>query len=118
MRRHSHNSARTVAHHYVVGNENRDFLAVYGVDADKAVELDTRLVLDKLCALKLRLLCALCTVVFYLGKVCNHILVFVKHRMLGSHNHKGYAKESIGTGCVDAECFVRILNREVYECTR
>ena len=47
-----HDSAGAVAHHNVVGNIYRDLLAVDGVDGGEAVELDARLILDKLSSLK------------------------------------------------------------------
>ena len=112
-----HDSAGAVAHHNVVGNIYRDLLAVDGVDGGEAVELDARLILDKLSSLKCRFLGADVSVVDDCVHVAYHRGVFIYQRMLGSHDHEGDAEEGVGSGRVYLELLVGILYLEFNERT-
>ena len=119
MCRNSHNCACTVAHHNIVGNVNRNLLAVNGVDSRKTVYLNACLVLDKLCSLKLGLFGAFFSVACNLVHIGNAIGILINHRMLGSHNHECNAEKSIGTSSINLELLViRTFNVEINESTR
>ena len=47
-----HNGARSVAHHYIIGDIDGDFFAVYGIHSCKAFELYTGLFFNELSSLK------------------------------------------------------------------
>jgi len=113
--RHSHYCARAVAHHYVVGNINRYFPAVYGVYRGKAVNSDARLILDELSALKLCLFTAFCAVIDYRIHIADFILILVDYRVLRSNYHKCNAEESVGPSCVYPKLFGNIFKREIDE---
>ena len=55
VRRNGHDRAGAVAHQHVVGNEDRDFLAVDRIDCRNALQLDAGLVLVQLGALEVGL---------------------------------------------------------------
>ena len=114
----SHNCARTVAHHNVVGNINRDFLAVDGVGCSEAFKLNARLILDELRSLESGFLAAHLSVSLNVSHIANHRSVLINKRMLGSHYHKGNAEESVGSGCVNLEKLLCAVNRKVNESTR
>ena len=117
MCRNCHDSACTVAHHNVVRDINGDLLAVYGVNCCKALDANACLILNKLSTLEFCLLCAFCSVSLNLIHIGNGCCVLIEDGMLGSNNHKCYAEECIGTGCIYGELFVSFLNGEVYEST-
>ncbi len=98
--------AGAVTHHDVVRHEDGDFLAVDGVDAGEAVDLDAGLVLDELRSLKLGLLRALFAVCFDGVHVGDPVGILVDHRVLGRHDHEGDAEEGVGTGRIDAKRLV------------
>ena len=110
-----HNSARAVAHHDIVGDENRDPLAVDGVNRGETVELDACLVLDELSALELGLFAAFCAVFFDLVHIRDALGIFIDERMLGSHDHKGDSEKGVGAGGVYAHGLVRAGEGEVDE---
>ena len=110
-----HNSARTVAHHNVVGNVDRDLLARNGVDGGKTLDANTGLFLNELSALELGLFCALLAVSVECFDVGDLISVCLDDGMLGRDDHKGYAKERIGACCINTELFVDLLEREIDE---
>ena len=110
-----HNSARAIAHHYIVGNVYRDLLTGNGVYAGKTVYFYARLILDKLCSLKLALLTAFSLVSVKVGDVLYRISVLLDYGVLRGDDHKGYTVERIGTGRVDAELLTVFLDGEVDE---
>ena len=119
MCRNSHNCACTVAHHNIVGNVNRNLLAVNGVDSRKTVYLNACLFLDKLSSLKLCFLCAFFSVACNLVHIGNAIGILINHRMLGSHNHEGNAEKSVGTSRINLELLViRALDVEINKSAR
>ena len=113
----SHYSARTVAHHNVIGNKDRDFFTVYGIDRRKAFKAYACLVLNKLSSLKFRFFSAFRPVCRYIVKIQDHIPVFIEHRMFGSHYHKRYAEKSIGTRCINTKLFIGVFDFEINKCT-
>ena len=110
-----HNSARAVAHHDIVGDENRDPLAVDGVNRGETVELDACLVLDELSALELGLFAAFCAVFFDLVHIRDALGIFIDERMLGSHDHKRDSEKGVGAGGVYAHGLIRAGEGEVDE---
>ena len=117
MRRHRHNRPRTVAHHHVIGNVNRNFLAVYGIHGNHTVKTHACFVFHQLCALKFCLFRAFGAVTFHRVHIGDFVFIFINNRMLGRHNHKGHAEQSIGARGVNAQGFGNILQREIHEST-
>ena len=70
-----------VSHHYIVGDEDRDLLAVDGVDRLESLDLKAGLILDQLCSLKLGLLGALVSVSVDGVHIGNAVLILVDHGM-------------------------------------
>ena len=110
-----HNGARAVAHHDIVGDENRDLLAVDGVNRGETVELDARLVLDELSPLELGLFTAFGAVFFDLVHIRDALGIFIDERMLGSHDHKGDSEKGVGAGGVYAHGLISSREGEVDE---
>ncbi len=109
MRRYCHDRTRSVSHHYIVGDKDRDLFSVYGIDGTDTVKLNACLILDKLRTLKLCLLRALFPVLYDLIKVRQSVLILVNKRMLRSHYHECDTKERIATGRIYLKLFVYIL---------
>ena len=117
MRRNSHDSARSVSHHDVIGYVHGYFLAVYGVDCGKSVYFHARLVLDKLSSFKLRLFSALGSICRYFIHVGYRAAVFIYYGMLRSNDHERYTVKRVGTGGVYSELFGQALYLKVYKRT-
>ena len=117
MCRNCHDRACTVAHHDIVCNKDRDLLAIDRIDCRQPVNADTGLLLDKLCTLKLGLLCADIAICLNLTKVLNLILILINQRMLRRDNHKGNAIKGIRSGRVNAKLLIQSVYLEVYKCT-
>ena len=120
--RYSHDRAGAVAHHDIVGDEDRDLLTGDRVDRGQTLDAYTGLLLHELCTLELRLLRCLVTVVHDGVPVRNLILVLIERRMLRSDDHEGDAIEGITTGGIDLELVINglsclISELEVHECT-
>ena len=118
MCRHSHDRAGAVAHHDIVGNVDRDLLAVQRVDAGQAVDLHTGLVLDQLRALELSLFRTLRLVCIQLRDVSDLIAVLFNQRMLRRHDHESHAVERIRAGGINPELFILLLDLEIDKCAR
>ena len=111
-----HDRAGTVTHHDVVGDEDRDFLAVCGVDRGQTFDADTGLVLDKLGTLKFGLLCAfflVCVQRVDVGDLCR---ILFDDRMLGRDDHESNAEHRVGTGGIDTQVIVGTADGEVCKC--
>ena len=115
VRRHRHNRARAVAHHDIVGNINRDFLAVNRVYRGQTVNANAGFVFDQLGALKLGLFRTFRTISVNRVHVADFVGVFVDNRVFGRNNHKGYAEQGVGSCGVNAQRFGNIFEREVHE---
>ncbi len=113
---HSHDCACAVAHHNVVGDVYGHLLACEGIYAGYAVNTDTCLVLDKLCALKFTLLGTFCLVRIKLPNIPDAVTVFVYDRMLGCDYHECDTEQSIGAGGVYPQSLVEFLYSEIHEC--
>ena len=111
--RYGHDRAGAVAHHDIVRDEDRDGLAVHGIDCFQAFDLQTGLVFHKLGPLKLGLLCAFVAVTLDRVHVGDTVSVLVDQRMLGCHDHKGHAEKGVGTGRVDLQLLIDTLERKV-----
>ena len=115
MRRNGHDRAGTVAHHNIVRDIDRDLLAGQRIDGSQAFDLDTGLILDELCTLKLGFLRAFRLIGIECVDIRDRIAVFLDHRMLRCHDHEGDAVEGIRARGIDAELFILLLDLEVYE---
>ena len=104
--RYGHDRAGAVAHHDIVGDEDRDLLTGDRVDRRQTLDAYTSLLLHELCTLELRLLRCLVTVVHDGVPVRNLILVLIERRMLRSDDHEGDAIEGITTGGIDLELVI------------
>ena len=117
MRRNRHNGTGAVAHHDIVGDENRDFLAAHRVHCGKSLNANARLVLDKLGSLELGFVRSLLAVGEHSVHVSDAVRQLVDERMLRRNHHKGHTEERITARCIDLKFFVHILQREFYEST-
>ena len=120
--RNGHDRAGAVAHHDIVGDEDRNLLAGDRVDRGQALDAYTGLLLHELCTLELGLLRSLVTVVHDRIPVRNLVLILIKCRMLWSDNHEGDAIEGITAGGIDLELVINglsclISELEVDKCT-
>ena len=115
VRGNCHDRARAVSHHYIVGDEDRDLLAVDGVDRLESLDLKTGLILDQLRSLKLGLLGALVSVSVDGVHIGNAVLILVDHRMLGSHDHESHAEKRIGTGRIDLKFLIDAVDCEIHK---
>ena len=116
VRRDRHDRACAVAHHDIVGDEDRDLFFRDRVGRGDALDPDARLVLDKLCALEFRLLRAFQTVCFHRVEVRDPVFILIQHRMLRGHDHEGDAVERIAPGRVDLHHVFGTGDREIHEC--
>ena len=117
MCRNRHNCAGAVAHHDIVRDVNRDFLAGQRVHCGQAVDLHAGLVLDKLRALEFGFLRAFRLISIQRVNVLNLIAVLFDHRMLRRHDHKGHAVKRIRTCGIDTELLILLSDLEIDECT-
>ena len=117
MCRNCHDRACTVAHHDIVCDEDWNLLAIDRIDCCQSVDADTGLLLDKLCTLKLGLLCADITVCLNLTKILNLILILINQRMLRRDNHKGNAIKGIRSGRVNAKLLIQSVYLEIHKCS-
>ena len=101
MCRYCHDSTRAVSNQNIVGDENGYLLAVYGVYALDALNLNAGLILIKLTALKVRLFTCLDDISIDLVEVFNLILPLGDILMLGRQNHIGCTEQCIGTRGID-----------------
>ena len=117
MCRHCHDRTCTITHHYIVCNVDRDFLAVYRIDALKTLDAYTCLVFDKLSSLELCLLGTLITVCCDLIHVCDFVFVFIDDRMLRCDYHEGNTEQGIRSGCIDLQFLIDSVDVKVYKST-
>ena len=113
MRGNCHDCARTVTHHNVVGNIDRNFLAVCGVDRGKSFNANTGLILNELCTFKLGLLRTFFFICIERFDVCDTAAVFFNDGMFGRNNHEGYAEHGITSGGINTERILTAREREV-----
>ncbi len=86
--RNRHDGTGAVTHHDIDGDIDGNLFPVDRVDAGKAVNAHTGLILDELGPLKLRLLGTLSAVGLNVFHVGNSVFVFINERMLRSHDHE------------------------------
>ena len=98
MRGNRHYSARAVGYKHIIGNENRHFLAVYGVYCGNARNFNAGFILCKLGALKVGLFGGLLLICRNLVHIGYFIRPFIYKRVLGRHYHIGNAEKRIGAG--------------------
>ena len=103
MRRNGHDSAGAVAHQNVVGNEDRDLLAVYRVDRGNALQLDAGLVLVQLGALEVGLAGCLLAVGADVCDIVQLVRPLLDHRVLRGDDHVGRAEQGIRAGGVNGQ---------------
>ena len=115
MGRHCHDRAGAVSHHDIVGDKDRDHLAVHGVDRFQSLNLETGLILDQLGTLELGLPGALLAVSLDGVHVGDTVRVFVDQRMLGRHDHKSNAKERVRPCGIDFDLLIYAVEGEVYK---
>ncbi len=117
MCRYCHDSTCTVTHHYIVGYVDRYLFAGHRIYCCKSFDLDSCLVLYKLCPLELALLCTFSLVIVKCLYVCYGITVLLDDRMLRSNDHEGYTIECVRTCGVYPQLLILLLYPEVHECT-
>ena len=103
----SHDGARSVAHHNIVGDIDRYLGSGDGIYRADTVETNARLVLDELRTLKLglfRTFLAVCADLVHIG---NAVGMTVDDWMLGRNYHKGNAEQRIRTGGIDAQTLIK-----------
>ena len=120
--RNGHDRAGAVAHHDIIGDEDRDLLAGDRVDRGQTLDAYAGLLLHELCTLELGLLRGLLTVVHDRIPVRDSILILIECRMLRSNDHEGDTIEGITAGGIDLELIVNrltclICELEVHERT-
>ena len=103
VRRNSHDGTGAVAHQNIVGNENRDLLAVYWIDCGNAVQLNAGLVLIQLGALEVGLAGSLLTVCANVLDVVQLVCPLLDHRVLRGDYHIGRAEQGVRTGGVNGQ---------------
>ncbi len=103
MRGHGHDRARAVAREHVVGNEDRQRLAVDGVDARDACQPDAGLFLVELRALEVALRRGLLLVGRHLVGIFEHARLqpLLHERVLRAHDHVRRAEERIAAGGIN-----------------
>jgi len=113
MRRNGHDRAGAVGDEHIVGNEDRDQLAVDRVDRLDALELDAGLILGQLGALKVALLGSGLAVGDDIVPIFDAVLHRVDRGMLRSDDHVRRAEERIGAGGIHAQLHIGISDGEV-----
>ena len=105
MRRNSHDRTCTVGDKHIIRDENRDFLAVYGIDRPDTDQLHAGLFLfiGKLGAVEIALFSGLGLVGVDFVDVLDLGSIFFDERMLGRDDHIGRTEERIGTSGVNAK---------------
>ena len=105
MRGHGHDRARAVGSEHVVGDEDRQLLAVHGVDPEHALELHAGRLLVELRALEVALRGGLRLVGLHGVGVCDLPLGEpLRHEaVLGREHHVGGAEERVAAGGVDGD---------------
>ena len=101
MGRDGHDGAGAVGDEDVVGNEDRDLLAVDGVDSAHALDLHAGLFLVQLAALEVGFAGGHIHIGRDLVPVLNAILPLLEEGMLRGQDHIGGAEEGIAAGGVD-----------------
>ena len=113
VRRHRHDGAGSVGGKHIVGNKNRDFPAVHGIDGVNALELYAGLVLGHLRALEVGFFRRSFAVCRDLGIICELVPPFFHERMLRRHHHVCSAEQRVGTCRINRD-FVVFARLEVH----
>ena len=98
-----HDGTRAIGHKDIVRNEDRNFLSVYGVDRRDSVKTSPRLILCKLCSLKIRFLRRGLNICLDLVIILDDILPLFNIRMLRRDYHVCSTEKCVRTCCVDSE---------------
>ena len=114
MRRHCHDCSGSVGHQNIIGNPDRNLLAVDRIDGGQTFDLHAGLLLGKLCSLKIRLLGCLVAVCRNHIPVFQFILVFVDDRMLRGYNHVSNTEQCIAAGRVYTKLILLALDGEIH----
>ena len=101
--RNSHDGTGAVAHQNIVGNEDRDLLAVYRVNCGNAVQLNAGLVLIQLGTLEVGLAGSLLTVCANVLDVVQLVRPLLDHRVLRRDYHVGRTEQGVRTGSVNGQ---------------
>ena len=87
MRRHCHDRSGSVGHQNIIGNPDRNLLAVDRIDRGQTFDLHACLLLGKLCTLKIRFLRSRLAVCHNFIPVFDLALVLIDDRMFRGYNH-------------------------------
>ena len=116
--RHSHNRSRSVAHHDIICDKQRNFLSGNRVYRCQSLNLYSGFVLCKLRPLKLCLFRAPQTVGFHITPVFDTVPVLIQQRVLRGNEHKSDTIKCVTARGVDLQFFISPVQREVYKRTR
>ena len=116
--RNCHDRACTVAHHHVIRDVDRNFLARNGIDRGQSLNTHACFLLDELSTLKLGLLCACFLVCIQCVDVRDLISVLLNDGMLGCDDHEGHAEQRVASGGIDTKLILALLEREIHKRTR
>ena len=98
-----HDRTRSVGDEDIVGNENRDFRTVYGVNGIHAVKTHAGLILVDFGTFKVGLSCRRRLIFTDFVKVFDLVRPLFNCGMFGGNNHIGCTEQRVGTGCVYGE---------------
>ena len=114
MRRHCHDRSGSVGHQNIVGNPDRNLLAIDRINRSQTLDLHAGLLLGKLCTLKIRLLGCLVTICRNHIPVFQFILVFINDRMLRGYNHVSNTEQCVTAGRVYTKLILLALDGEIH----
>ena len=109
MCRNRHDGTGSVIHHNVVGDENRNFLSVYRVDAVASGEY-AGLLLRQRSSLDFGLVLTFFLICFYCSFILRAVSEFRYKRMFRGQNHVGYAEQRVRTRGVNLKLLFEVLN--------
>ena len=117
MCRYCHDGSGTITHHYIICNEDRNFLTINRINSLQALNLHTGLIFYQLGTFKFCFLRALTAICFNRIHIGNAVCIFINQRMLRSHNHEGNTKQGIRSGGIDLQLLINAVYFKVYKCT-
>ena len=113
VRRNSHDCARSVGRQNIIRNKDRNLASVNRINRLDALQLNTRLFLAQLRALKIALARRRLAVGDNIIPVGDAVLELIDGRMLRRNDHVGRTEERIRTGGVNAEFLIGILDGKI-----